>query len=111
MNNFIDWKGKSGSVYRYWLVDMTKPFFALPGNYVFAKQVVPGKFSPLYFGETGDFSSRMPTHEVWDSAVRMGATHALAHATQGGEFVRRAEERDLVELWNPTLNTHYRTTG
>lgn len=111
MSNFVDWQGKSGRAYRYWFVDMDLPFNAVAGNYVFATRMPNGNLKPLYFGETGDFSTRMSKHEVWSVALRLGATHALAHPTQGVETVRRAEERDLVELWNPPLNTHYRTTG
>ncbi|MBA2125069.1 hypothetical protein DLM45_02360 [Hyphomicrobium methylovorum] len=109
--SYIDWPAKSGASYRYWFVDMSKPFNRVAANYVFAKQLPNGNFSPLYFGETGDLSSRMPTHEVWSQAIRLGATHALAHSTQGGEQARRAEESDLIARWNPPLNTHYRTTG
>lgn len=109
--SYIDWPGRYGGPYRYWFVDMNKPFASLAGNYVFVKQLQNGNFSPLYFGETSDFSSRMPTHEVWPRALLLGATHALVHPTQGGEAVRCSEEADLVGRWNPVLNTHYRTTG
>lgn len=111
MANLISWPGRSGRSYQYAFVDMSRPFNTVAGNYVFAKQMLNGRFVPLYFGETSDFSGRMPSHEVWQAAIAMGATHAMAHTTQGGELVRRAEERDLIEGWNPPLNVQYRTTG
>ena len=87
------------------------PFNAVAGNYAFVKRLPSGNFLPLYFGETSNFGSRMPSHEVWKAAVAMGATHAMAHTRQGGEVIRRTEERDLIEEWNPHLNAQYRTTG
>lgn len=111
MTKAIEWPGKSGKKYRYHFVDMGQPFETIAGNYCFAKQLANGNFVPLYFGETSDFENRMPGHDVWAKALVLGATHAMAHSTLGGVEVRRAEERDLIQKWNPTLNTQYRTTG
>jgi hypothetical protein len=108
---FIDWIGKSGRTYRYAFVNMNLPFNNVGGNYAFVKQLENGNFSPFYFGESGDLSQRMPGHEVWARAIRLGATHAMAHATPGGYMDRLAEEQDLIQLWNPPLNTQHRTTG
>ncbi|WP_164934920.1 hypothetical protein [Bradyrhizobium zhanjiangense] len=44
-------------------------------------------------------------------AIRAGAVVLVAHTTPGGEQVRLAEEKDLVSVWNPVLNTHHRTVG
>jgi len=35
----------------------------------------------------------------------------LAHVNYGGEFARRAEERDLIARYNPVLNVKHRTYG
>jgi hypothetical protein len=109
----VDFVGKFGMTYRYWnLPNWTAAGIkALAGNYVFAKQLPDGSYLPLYFGEAGDLQARIPTHERWAETVRLGATHILAHTTQGGETARQNEERDLIQYWNPALNVQHRVTG
>lgn len=107
--NHIDWPGKSGKVYRYFFVDLKKPIKAAAANYAFVKRLANGNFQPLYFGETGDAKQRLTSpHEKWEAAKRAGVTHVMGHATQGGEEVRCAEERDLIERWQPVLNVQHR---
>lgn len=107
----VNWQGLSGRLYRYAFVDMRVPFRPIGGNYAFVSRLPNGNFAPLYFGETHDLGERMPNHEVWPKAVALGATYAMAHATPDGYLARLAEERDLIALWNPRLNTQHRTTG
>lgn len=107
-DDFIDFPGRSGKSYRYWFLDLGLPIKAEAGNYTFVKELPTGNFVPLYFGETNDLQTRMPGHERWRDALRAGATHVFAHTTPGGEQVRCAEERDLIELWQPALNVQHR---
>jgi hypothetical protein len=109
----VDFVGRSGMTYRYWnlISPTTAGIQPAPGNYVFAKLMQDGRYLPLYFGEAGDLQARIPFHERLPEAVRLGATHILAHATQGGEIARQNEERDLIQYWNPALNVQHRTTG
>lgn len=109
--DFIDWRGQSGTLYRYWFCEMAQPLNAVAGNYTFVKRLPHGHYTPLYFGETNDCSDRIPNHELWNAAVMLGATHVMAHSTLGGVAARRTEERDLIAFWNPPLNVQYRTTG
>jgi hypothetical protein len=78
------------------------------GNYAFVKQLPNGNFVPLYFGEAEDLQQRIPNHERWDGAKRAGATHVMAHVTPNGVQARLVEERDLIQYWNPPLNTQHR---
>lgn len=109
----VDFTGKSGTIYRYWnLISPTAAGIqAVAGNYVFAKLLQDGTYLPLYFGEAVDLQARIPSHERWQEAVRLGASHILAHTTQGGESARQNEERDLIQYWNPPLNVQHRVTG
>jgi hypothetical protein len=109
----IDWPGKSGETYRYWFLDDTTAhgINAVAGNYAFVKHLPSGKFVPLYFGESEDLQDRIPGHELWREALRLGATHVMAHTTPAGEQARLDEERDLIQRWNPPLNVQHRTTG
>jgi hypothetical protein len=110
----VDFMGKSGVAYRYW--NLVNPFTAaaiqpVAGNYVFAKLLADGTYLPLYFGEAGDLQVRIPPHERWAEAARLGATHVMAHTTPAGEAARLAQEKDLIQYWNPPLNVQHRMTG
>jgi hypothetical protein len=109
----VDFLGKSGATYRYWnLVDTTAAGIqAVGGNYVFAKLLADSTYLPLYFGEAANLQSRIPTHEKWPEALRLGATHVLAHSTPAGEQARLSEERDVIQYWNPPLNVQHRQIG
>lgn len=113
MSNWIDWKARSGATYRYWFLDnpTAEGILAVAGNYAFVRQLTDGKWQPVYFGEAVDLSRRIPGHERWEEARRLGATRVMAHTTQGGVDARCAEERDLIALWNPQLNSQHRSVG
>jgi hypothetical protein len=110
MTDTIDWNGKSGTAYRYWfLARMTADgILAVGGNYCFAMRLANGNFTPLYFGESENLQTRLPSHDRWDEAKRLGATHVWAHSTPAGASARAAEEQDLIQYWNPPLNVQHR---
>jgi len=111
---YIDWLGASGSTYRYWFLEAPKVSATIKdegGNYAFVKQLPNGNFIPLYFGEGESLRGRIPSHDRWNDALRLGATHVMSHTTPVGSLARLVEERDLIQKWNPPLNTQHRTTG
>jgi hypothetical protein len=113
VTSYIDWAGNSGT-YRYWFLEKPRDSAAIQdvaGNYAFVKQLATGNFIPIYFGIADSLQNRIPNHERFDDAVKAGATHVMAHTTPAGEAARIAEERDLIQRWNPPLNVHHRTTG
>jgi hypothetical protein len=99
----IDWPGKSGKKYHYWIHPIGTAFQDVPGNYVFAKEVSAGRWSPVYVGQTGSLQSRLSNHEKENQAKRNGATHIHAH-TSGPEAERLEEELDLCRQWKPVCN-------
>lgn len=109
-NDTIDFVGKSGNVYRYWMLASVAAdaVQAVAGNYAFLKPNLTGGYTPLYFGESANLKDRLPTHEVWSEAVRLGATLIVAHSKPAGELARKNEERDLIEAWNPVLNVQHK---
>jgi|SRR6185295_12889330 len=111
MADYIDWMGRSGRLYRYWFVAVATAtgIKADAGNYAFVKQLANGNFVPLYFGQAVLLNARLPNHERWAEAVRLGATHMMGHTTPGGESVRCAEEQELIGYWDPPLNTQHRS--
>ena len=113
MSETIDWSGQSGKTYRYFVLANLEPASIVDegGNYVFAKRLANGNYVPLYFGIAKSLRERLPKHEVWPDAKRIGATYVMGHTTPSGESARLDEERDLIQYWNPALNTQHRTTG
>ena len=111
MSDYIDWPDATGRTYRYWF--LATPAVAssiqdVAGNYVFAKRLPNGNYVPLYFGIADSLRNRIPSHDRWHDAVRAGATHVLAHTTPAGDTAQAAEEKALIQHWNPTLNVHHR---
>lgn len=73
----------------------------MAGVYVFAARRGRSGWRALYVGETASLADRIPGHERWAEARRMGATHVHARA----EFFRRREvERELIRAHDPPLN-------
>jgi hypothetical protein len=113
-NPFIYLTGASGTSYPYYKLDaprVASSIKAIAGNYVFLKRLANGNYLPVYVGQADNLQARLPTHERFDDAVRAGASVVVAHSTPNGEPARLAEERDLIQKWNPALNTHHRTMG
>lgn len=76
------------------------------GLYIFAYD--DGHYwQALYVGQTDDFSSRIPSHEKWDSAVRRGATHIHA-AVVPKAATRDTLEKRLIAHLHPVLNEQHK---
>ena len=100
----IMWPGLSGKEYKYWIYTVGTSFKEEPGNYIFSKETRPGYWSPCYIGQTENLDKRLGDHEKEACARRYGATHIHAHTTPGGEAIRKAEEKDLIQKWKPPCN-------
>jgi predicted GIY-YIG superfamily endonuclease len=100
----IMWPGLSGKEYKYWIYPMAPSLKEEPGNYIFAGESKPGYWTPCYIGQTENLDKRLGSHEKEACAKRHGATHIHAHTTSGGEAVRKAEEEDLIQKWQPPCN-------
>lgn len=103
----INWPGKSGTQYQYWIYSIERTFKEAPGNYVFAKETRPGSWSPCYIGQTQNLCDRLGNHEKEACAKRKGATHIHVHGNGNGEQARKAEEKDLILRWQPPCNDQY----
>jgi hypothetical protein len=100
----INWPGKSGTEYQYWIYPIETTFTNGPGNYIFAKETQPGHWSPCYIGQTQNLGDRLSNHEKEACAKRKGATHIHVHVNRDGERARKAEEKDLILKWKPPCN-------
>ena len=99
----VNWPGQSGGVYSYEIYPIGAIWNNVPGNYIFARQVAPGRWEALYIGQTESFSRRLPYHEKLSCARGRGGTHIHAHVSSD-DASRLSEERDLVRLHNPPCN-------
>ena len=74
------------------------------GLYIFSgKDPKDNKWFPLYIGQALSLSERLPAHEKWSAAVRLGATHV--HAMVVPLATRRdLIERQLIQSFQPSLN-------
>lgn len=100
--NPVSWLGYQFSVY-----DHGGSWNAVSGLYIFAALEKDWQgilqWRPLYVGETQDFSTRLPTHEYWMAAVRLGVTHVHARTEVSAER-RAAIEGHLIQTFQPPLN-------
>ena len=69
---YIEWDGKSGEEYRYRIYQIGFKFSKNPGNYIFAKEVKPGEWSPVYIGQTGDMSKNFTEHPRMPCILKRG---------------------------------------
>jgi hypothetical protein len=100
----INWLGNSGKSYQYWIYPIGTEFKEEPGNYIFAKETSPSKWSPCYIGQTDNLDRRLGDHEKEACAKRQDATHIHTHLSPGGETIRKTEEKDLILKWKPPCN-------
>lgn len=99
----ILWQGRSGTNYKYWIYPINHSLKAEPGNYVFAKEVSPGRWRPIYIGQTENLDERLDDHHKAGCIQAHGATHIHAHLN-GSKKARLDEEQDLIARWNPVCN-------
>ncbi|MGE3302938.1 MAG: hypothetical protein AB7M12_07465 [Hyphomonadaceae bacterium] len=100
-------KGASGRLHRFWACDPRAALPAGPAVYAFARPGVGGRgWVPLFLSRTANLAQRMASHEIWDEALRLGATHVLIHQSQARD-AREAVEADLLAVLRPVLNEPY----
>lgn len=101
---FHIWTGQSGQKYRYTVYMFGTLFGPGPANYIFAREVRPGQYTPVYIGHTGDLSEPFDNHLAMQCMRLNRATHIHIRHTDLREELRRAERSDLISVWNPPCN-------
>lgn len=102
MNNKVTWLGYEFTVYA-----TNTTWNPVPGVYMFCGLNARNQWITLYVGQAESLAVRLPTHERWPEAVRLGATHIHALVE------RRAANRDIIEkaliqAYQPRLNVLHR---
>ena len=99
----IFWEGKSEEKYEYWIYQIDTSFKEEGSNYIFAKEVEPKSWEPIYIGQTNNLNQRLENHEKERCAIEYGATHIHAHLNNN-EQNRLSEEKDLIDNYHPDCN-------
>lgn len=93
--------------YNFGIYSQAGDWADVAGIYIFSGKNQQGQWVARYIGQADSFAQRIPNHERWNDAARLGATHV--HAC----VVKSAADRDLIEAqliskYQPSLNTHHR---
>lgn len=73
------------------------------GLYIFCGLNSQNRWVPYYIGQTDSFQNRLPSHDRWEEARRLGATHVHA-MVERQEANRLAIEKELIQAFQPKLN-------
>ena len=95
----INWRN-----YEFTIYPMDATWNDVGGIYIFSGQGQDGLWRPLYIGQTNSFKTRLPNHDRWAEAQRLGATHVHARKEEQ-EATRLAREAELIQAFQPRLNT------
>ncbi len=97
----ITWGG-----YAFEVCDKHTTWNDVPSIYIFCG-VINGMWRALYIGQSASFADRPATHEQWQPAQRLGATHVHARVVRA-QTDRDTIERELIRQYQPPLNTQLR---
>jgi len=106
----IEWVGKSGTAYRYYIwprgsyVDGGPP-----GNFIHVKETEHGVLAPVFIGQTEDLNLRLLEHDTQECVDSNGATQLHLHSNYKGEQARDEEKADLIARWQPVCNAQETT--
>jgi excinuclease UvrABC nuclease subunit len=73
------------------------------GVYIFTGLNPQNRWVPLYIGQADSFRTRIPSHEQWSPAQRLGATHVHALVVEQAA-TRDKIEKELIRAYQPALN-------
>jgi excinuclease UvrABC nuclease subunit len=79
------------------------------GIYIFCGVSPQNYWMPLYIGQADSFRTRIPGHEQWTPAQRLGAIRIHAMVVALAENRDRIE-RELIRAYQPALNVHHKAT-
>lgn len=99
MSDTVKWLSYEFTVYA-----PNAPWNQVAGVYIFCGLNAQNQWHAVYIGQTDSFANRIPSHEQWAAAVRLGATHVHARGVSEAA-TRDAVERELIQAYQPPLNT------
>ena len=105
--NTVPWPLGNGQTLNFKHYDLNSTTWnKVAGLYIFTYD--DGQYwRPLYVGQTNDFSTRIPSHERFEEAVRNGATHIHAVVVEQ-QANRDRWEKLLISAHLPPLNEQHK---
>jgi excinuclease UvrABC nuclease subunit len=100
MNDKVNWLNHEFTVF-----NPDAAWNEVGGVYIFCGSV-KNQWQPFYIGKTDNFRTRFSSHEVWDKAAKLGATHIHA-MTIPTDAARDKVEQELIKTWKPPLNIQH----
>jgi hypothetical protein len=98
------WQGASLAWYHHSIFDFAETTVITRANYIMVRREFDGKRTALYIGQSGDLSDRLPNHEKFAAAHRLGANELHLHFLADSSSERFSIETDLRNGHNPPLN-------
>ena len=74
------------------------------GVYIFCGVNQQNQWTAFYIGQANSFQDRLPSHEMWNKAQSLGATHVHVKV-ESQQSQRDSLEEELIEAYRPPLNT------
>ena len=106
-NTTIEFTGKSGKKYQFYVYELNTSFNKEGGNYVFTKRTTKqdgsGSHDIIYIGKTEDLSTRFQNHHKEDCISKHGANRICIRQVDS-ENERDLTEKDLIKNYNSVCN-------
>lgn len=104
-------RGVSGRLHRFEPRRPHDQFAEGPAVYCFARPGLGGRgWIPLFLSRTGNLAKRLATHEQWEEAQLLGATHVLV-CQHDERDAREYVEADLCASLKPIMNGPFHDAG
>jgi excinuclease UvrABC nuclease subunit len=98
MSNVVKWLSHEFNIHEHGV-----NWNNVSGIYIFSGHNHLKQWVPLYIGQAESFSNRIPSHEQWSPARKLGATHVHAMAVSN-QSQRDEIEKQLIKAYQPRLN-------
>jgi excinuclease UvrABC nuclease subunit len=104
-----NWPLGNGQELECHIYDTNTNWNNVAGVYIFAYRINPTHWHALYVGKAVDFKTRPmpPSHERWNEAIRLGATHIHAAVVPQAAMREKLEEM-LIQTLQPEMNVQLR---
>ena len=98
----------NGCTFKVWPSQQT--FRRFPGVYVYT-HLLEGRFHPLYVGEAEDVAAALAKTKTIFPELDLLAQHVHCLTVRDDADRRKNIAREMIELFNPPLNTDHRTSA
>lgn len=102
MSNKVNWLN-----HEFHVCEHSTNWNDVPGIYIFSGLNQQKQWASYYIGQAESFRNRLPSHEQWGAARKLGATHVHAKSVSK-QSDRDNLEKQLIKVYQPPLNTQHK---